>query len=218
MMTPSSRSCRLPGLGLGLGLGLVPVRQMSSRRTLGGLPVPLEPARTRKHGTITHAHARSRPGAVAARTHEGLVARPVMLAGAIWRTRWARALAVDGNPPNQPAPATRPGNPTRQPAEAIAYAHSRGTTRACFVTPHRAASCAAGRCTGRAPGAVAWTAARSAASAPTGFATSSAACAAPRVGGRPGRGHPPAQRRSGPHQEEVTSGQRHALPCRSRGA
>ena len=53
-----------------------------------------------------HAHARSCPGAVAARTHEGLIARPVMLAGAIWRTRWARALAVDGNPPPQPDPAT----------------------------------------------------------------------------------------------------------------
>ncbi len=85
------------------------VRQMSSPRTLGGLPVLLEPARTRKHGTITHAHARSRPGAVAARTPEGLIARLVMLAGVIWRTRWARALAVDGIPTRHPAPATRPG-------------------------------------------------------------------------------------------------------------
>ena len=37
-------------------------------------------------------------------------------------------------------------------------------------------------------------------------------------GADPPRGHPPAQRRSGPHQEEVTSGQHHALSCRSRGA
>ncbi len=77
-----------------------------------------------------HAHARSRPGAVAARTHEGLIARPVMLAGAIWRTRWARALAVDGNPPRQPAPATRPAEPPRRSRERIAAGrHERVSSR-----------------------------------------------------------------------------------------
>ncbi len=33
---------------------------MSSQRTLGGLPVLLEPARTRNDGTITHDHAKER--------------------------------------------------------------------------------------------------------------------------------------------------------------
>ena len=33
---------------------------MSSQRTFGGLPVLLEPARTRNHGTLTHDHAQER--------------------------------------------------------------------------------------------------------------------------------------------------------------
>ncbi len=46
----------------------------------------------RAHPERRHDHARSRPGAVAASTHEGRIARLVMLAGVIWRTRWAREL------------------------------------------------------------------------------------------------------------------------------
>ncbi len=73
---------------------------------------PRAPGTTTRSRTITHAHARSRPGAVAARTPEGLIARLVTLAGVIWRTR------VDAGPRGgrYPEPATRPADPpTRHP-------------------------------------------------------------------------------------------------------
>ena len=68
----------------------------------------------RAHPERRHDHARSRQGAVAARTPEGLIARLVMLAGVIWRTRWTPGPRGGRHPaPATADPATCPGG--RQP-------------------------------------------------------------------------------------------------------
>ena len=118
----------------------------------------------------------------------------------------------------QPARATRPANPTQQPPRrsrerTAAGRHERVSSRHTGLRRVRRGAAPGGH---RAPSPVLRP------GLPPARLPASRRAAPPArrrgSGGRPGRGRPPAQRRSGPHQEEVTSGQRHALSCRSRGA